>query len=220
MPVRSVSNASFRDTKPLDARILEQRRSALSNPVLPLSDTPVELRGSDAQIKWATSIRRSALALNWPAGVREKLITIFDSSWWIANKTIASTMKFKEPSPAQVTGCPRSTSESTAGDDELPEEEERTRSTPAAPVMIPPRSAEAQRLHDLEDYEERVSDAEKWAESVSHTPKLAEAAILAVLSRLYKDPMKTRLRGVAERKMAQAEQAIEKDKDAIRRMLT
>jgi hypothetical protein len=178
------------------------------------------LTGSTAQIKWATSIRSGALGIKWPPGEREKLLQISDSSWWIANKLIVNTMKFKEPSPAQMAGSNRSASESTAGDKEPPEEEDRPHSTPAVPVMIPPRSTEAQKLHDREDFEDRVSDAEKWAESVSHTPKLAEAAILAVLSRLYKDPMKTRLRGVAERKMAQAEQAIEKDKDAIRRMLS
>ncbi len=172
---------------------------------MPLDEdaVPVALKGSGRQVDWAGNIRR-------------------DASWWIANKAMVTTMKFKEPSPAQMAGCSvgRSTSaEPAAGDGELPEEEERTRSTPAAPVMIPPRTEAAQKLHDLQDFEDRVSDAEKWAESVSHTPKLAEAAILAVLSRLYKDPMKTRLRGLAERKMAQAEAAIEKDKDAIRRML-
>jgi hypothetical protein len=179
---------------------------------------PVALSGSKAQVKWAETIRRGALALHWPHEVRCKLNLITDSTWFIANRDITTTMKFKEPSPKQVTGCSsiRPAAESSAEQEEPPEEEERPHSSPAAPSMIPPRTAAAQKLHDFED---RVSDAERWAESVSHTPKLAEAAILAVLSRLYKDPMKARLRGLAERKMVEAVNAIEKDKDAIRRML-
>jgi hypothetical protein len=55
---------------------------------------------------------------------------------------------------------------------------------------------------------------------VSLQPKLAEAAILAVLSRLYRDPMRSRLRTVAWQKLGEAQCQIAKDEDAIKRMLT
>ncbi len=210
------------DQRILDAR---KRQREFPNSVLPAQVELATLCGTPRQIKWATSIRNDAMGIKWQPGVREKLMQVTDATWWIANRLIVDTLKFKEPSPEQMAGCSvgRSTPAEPSTDEEVPpdEEEERPHSSSpvATPTMIPPRTEAAQKLHDLQDFEDRVSDAEKWAESVSHTPKLAEAAILAVLSRLYKDPMKTRLRGVAERKMAQAEAAIEKDKDAIRRML-
>lgn len=190
----------------IDPKILKrmQGEDGFANPVLPTRIMPVVLKGSTAQVKWANTIRDNTLCLDWPAAVRAKLLSVFDSTWWIANKTIVNTMKFKEPSPAQIAELPV--------DAEPEEEPERY----PKPTMIPPRSEAAQKLHDMED---RATDAEKWAESVSQHPLLSKAAILAVLSKLYKEPMKSRLKKASLAAYEKADGAIEKDKDAIRRML-
>jgi len=166
--------------------------SALSGqPNLPL------LQGSPAQIKWALAIRDSALKLTWPAGVAGKLATIVDATWWIANRYTLPVLKYKEPAAAQQSfGTPVAASAEVA-----PENLEQAGQTNAAET-------------------ERVTDAEQWAHSVSQTPVLAEAAILAVLSRLYKNGfIKDSLKQRAQQLMARADAATEKDQDAIRRML-
>ncbi len=180
----------------------------------------VALEGTPKQVEWAKSIRATALALVWPDHIRHKLTQIKDATWWIANKAITRTLKYKEPDPKQLaSGC--SPAPGTNG------QSESSPPAPAAPpsedyidAMTPLNGAPlAQRQKRAADLEERVSDAEKWAESVSHNPKLAESAILAVLSRLYKDPMKSRLRTMAWMKLGEAQCVFAKDEDAIRRML-
>lgn len=194
----------------------------------------VALEGTPKQVEWAKSIRATALALVWPDNIRYKLTQIKDATWWIANKAITRTLKYKEPDPKQLaSSCSPSTpgvngqSESSPPAPAAPPSEDYIDAmTPlnGAPRTIPPRTEAAQRQIDRADkrqadLEERVSDAEKWAESVSHNPKLAESAILAVLSRLYKDPMKSRLRTMAWMKLGEAQCVFAKDEDAIRRML-
>ena len=189
------------------------------------------LTGSEKQVKWATTIRSDALKLTWPDGVHATLTQVKDATWWIANKHMTITMKFKEPAPNQLaSGC----SPSAPGVNEQPEHQAPVAPsaeyidamTPltGAPVMIPNRSEAAQKRIDEADqkkmdFDERVLDAEKWAASVSLNPKLAESAILAVLSRLYKDPIKSRLRTMAWHRLGEAQCSFAKDEDAIRRML-
>lgn len=173
-----------------------------------------ELRGSPAQIKWAVTIRENALKLRWGPEVAAMLVSITDATWWIANKSIVNTMKFKEPAPQQMDGS-APTPPSTAG---------RTPaagvSTPAATPLADAFAANAQRAQTTRAANERFTEAEQWAESVCHNPMLAKAAILAVLSKLYKDgEIKERMRRASRVALAQAENAIDKDVDAINRML-
>ena len=157
------------------------------------------LTGSPAQIKWAATIRERALANVWPAATFSQLVRIVASAWWIANKNIVDTLKFKEPAPGQMEGG---------------------QSQPELPVK--PAHTEGQRVAAegpvLSDA--RANEAHLWAHSVSQNPKLAEAAILAVLAKLYKEPdIKASLKQKALSIMNAAEAATTKDAEAIFRML-
>lgn len=159
-----------------------------------------DLTGTPKQVKWALTIRENALALDWPPSINQKLWSIVDSSWWIANKAIVSTMKFKEPSPNQLVG-------------------------PEAALFAVVNSKEAHEafmaLEDkMEANQTRLNDAAAWAASVSRHPKLAEAAILAVLSRLYKGDMRHDLQAKAHQIIREANFEIGRDLDAITKMLS
>jgi len=163
------------------------------------------LVGTWKQKKWATDLRNGALALAWPPETMALLKSITDATWWIANKAVVHSMKFKAPSPQQTNGSvavPASAFMARYGD-------------VALDVDVVERQNRLAR-----DVAARVSDAERWAASVSQNPKLAEAAILAVLSRLYEGTMKTRLRNASRAALDQSENAVAKDTDAINRMLT
>ena len=181
------------------ARLQRHEPSAQSEPTagIPLP----ALRGSPAQIKWATTIRADALALDWPGDEDALLRRVVDSSWWIANKGVVHSMKFKPPVDAQLEGS-ASPAVKVAAQADLLDADVIDRQNRAA------RDAQA-----------RVSDAERWAKSVSQNPKLAEAAILAVLSRLYNGTMKTRLRISAQDALDAAGDMLTKDTDAINQML-
>lgn len=157
------------------------------------------LTGSPAQIKWAATIRERALANVWPAATFSQLVHIVASAWWIANKSIVDTLKFKEPAPGQMEGG---------------------QSQPELPVK--PARTEGQRVADCGPVppDARANEAHLWAHSVSLNPKLAEAAILAVLAKLYKEPdIKASLKQKALSIMNAAEAATTKDAEAIFRML-
>lgn len=156
------------------------------------------LTGTWKQRKWAIDLRNGALARAWPSETAALLKSITDATWWIANKAIVHTLKFKSPAPQQTNGTVA-----------LPVEPERTLD---ADVVD-------QQNRAAQDAQARVLDAERWAKSVSQNPKLAEAAILAVLSRLYEGTMKRRLRNSAQEALDAAENAVAKDTDAINRML-
>jgi len=175
----------------------------------PLSGAPLQgepttgmplpaLRGSEKQVKWATTIRANALALDWPSANYALLRSVVDSTWWIANKAIVNTMKFKPPSSQQTNGSVAIDNTTAPLDVDVVERQNRL----------------------ARDVEARVSDAERWAASVSKNPERAKAAILAVLSRLYEGTMKTRLRNASRAALEASGEADAKDMDAINRMLS
>lgn len=177
------------------------------------------LRGSPKQVKWATTIRADALALEWPDDIRSNLSQIVDSTWWIANKQITTTLKFKPPAPEQLADAPPASGRSTQ-----PELSPTPAATPSAEYIdamtpltgappVAPRGT-------LTNYSKRLDDALQWAESVSRHPTLAHAAILATLSRLYKGEMQARLKAKAHEVMSQADLEVNRDLDAIRLMLS
>lgn len=155
------------------------------------------LRGSEAQIKWALTIRANTLKLSWPVETAAMLASIVDATWWIANKTIVTTMKFKAPSPQQMTGSVPTAAASTG----RPQ-------TPGASSLAPASTPSS-----------RLNDAAAFAESVSRHPLTAEATILALLAKLYKSPMKDELLKKAREKRKQANFEITRDVDAIDRLL-
>jgi hypothetical protein len=146
------------------------------------------LTGSWKQRKWAIDLRNDALDLVWPIAVVTKLKSINDATWWIANSSIARTMKFKEPSPEQINGSVGRTSQ--------PEPKTTSAATPS-----------------------RLIEAADFAASVSRHPLQAEAAILALLAKLYKPPMSYDLKAKATAVMRQANFEIQRDMDAIERLL-
>ena len=164
------------------------------------------LTGTWKQRKWAIDLRNVTLDLKWPEAVFDRLKRITDSTWWIANRNIVKDMKYKEPALSQMhTG---------SGARQLPAREMAALKDMSNMIQRDEQTRE-RRADD-----ERFTDAEKWAESVSQNPKLAKAAILAVLSRLYKDGnLKTRMRNASRTALAKAEAADAKDIDAIERML-
>jgi len=158
------------------------------------------LTGAWKQRKWAIDLRNVALDLKWPDAVGEKLRNIKDATWWIANRAIVTSMKFKEPSPEQMRGGVPTANTASSGRLQQPGRS-TSLATPAAPSA-------------------RVSDAAEFAASVSRHPKKAEAAILALLSRLYKGPMKETLQGKAMTAVIEAQFEDGRDLDAIKKLLT
>ena len=162
----------------------------------PLSGAPLvehlpALVGSEKQVKWATTIRESVLALSWPPTTAAALRQIVDATWWIANKTAATTMKFKPPAPHQLVGGPPTPPKGRSTQPELSP-------TPAATVF---------------------DSCTGFAASVSRTPKQAEAAILALLAKLYKPPVRQQLQDRARAVKAEAEFEVGRDLDAINKLL-
>lgn len=155
------------------------------------------LTGTPKQVKWATTIRAEALALEWPPQVAATLRSINDSTWWIANKTIPTTMKFKEPAPHQLVGGP-------------PQPQGRSTQPELTPQPSPTPAA---------NLNKRLDDALHWAESVSRHPTLAHAAILAALAGRYSGEMKSRMKAKAQEILAQGDLEVNRDIDAIRLML-
>ena len=153
----------------------------------------------------------------WPTDRFNILCRVDDSTWWIANKTIATTMKYKEPTSQQLVGSQKQPEPAPARPVNLAYAAMESGKSP----YLPPVAAA------LPPDEKRVSAAALWAHSVSQTPALAEAALLAVLVKLYREPeMKQALRTKASLLMAaprfkpeNLSAADQKDVDAIRRML-
>jgi hypothetical protein len=154
------------------------------------------LIGSEKQIKWATTIRQDTLNLQWPQEEQVKLRGIVDSTWWIANRQITSTMKYKEPAPEQLAGRPMTVPATERG--KQPE------------LGVAPAPA----------VQSRLGDALEFAASVSKHPKKAEAAILALLSRLYRAPMKEQLQGKAMIAVIDAQFEDGRDLNAIKKLLS
>lgn len=200
----------------IDQKIVAQMKQQPLGDTLPLDPLPPDrhegcatLTGAWKQCKWAIDLRNVTLDLKWPAEVVDRLKRVTDSTWWIANRNIVKDMKYKEPMLSQMhTG---------SGPRQLPQREMEALKSMSSMIQ----RDEQTRSRRADD--ERFTDAEKWAESVSHNPDLAKAAILAVLSRLYKDGnLKTRMRDASRAALASAdtEDADPKDIDAITRMLT
>lgn len=169
---------------------------------------PVEQRsglptlvGTPKQVKWALTIREDALKLAWPPETEAKLKSIVDSTWWIANKTIVNSMKFKEPSPQQLAGA----ASPTTGRPPQP-------GYSPAPAATPSRTPQQKRL----------DDAILWAESVSHqNPALIQAAILSCLRFAYpKGAMRDQITAKARELLAQGNMEVNRDTSAIQLMLS
>lgn len=197
----------------VDPRIIDQMKAAVPTELPGINADltgRLVLRGSAAQVKWAVTIRANALALTWTDEHRAKLERIVDASWWIANRHALTGMKYKEPSAAQMADS------GNFANQEMYE----MMGGKTAPLTNDEKFKQALPASYVERMT-RLSDAEKWAHSVAQNPQLAEAAILAVLSRLYKEgDMRTALRAKAQQVLESANAAVDKDTDAIRRMLT
>ena len=179
------------------------------------SDNLPPLRGTEKQVMWAVTIRENALFYTWKPEIEAKLRSIVDATWWIVNRNDLPKLKFKEPSPQQTAGAEISPKlakdlNTLAGE-----------AHPNAAPLARPEGKTSPEIQQHFDTRQRVTDAQEWARSVSQHSKLAEAAILAVMSRLYKEPdMRSRLRLAAKDVLDEAEQIVEKDTEAIRKMLT
>lgn len=169
---------------------------------MPMLKLPA-LRGSEKQIRYAQSLRATALALTWPRPVAAKLSRIVDASWWIGNRFDLPKMKFKEPVQSQMASPDQIVSGESGFDD-----------VPYDPKYDP-------RIHpaEMNPPEKRLGDAGAFAASASGSPRLAEAAIIAVLSRLYKDEMRDGLRQRAKQLVDQFEADTARDIAAIRKMI-
>lgn len=155
------------------------------------------LRGSPKQVKWALTIRFNAVRLQWPADIRAMLLSIDDASWWIANKDIVTTMKFKAPSAHQI-----------VGGTPPPKGRPQPGSSPAPAASVSP-------------HQKRLDDALLWAASVSRHPTLAQAAILSCLRFAYpKGAMRDQITAKARELLAQANMEVNRDTDAIQLMLS
>jgi len=191
------SQAYIDGMTPLTGAPLAQRGQSLGLP---------NLTGTPKQIKWALTIREDTLALAWPPETATILKSIVDSTWWIANKTVVHTMKFKAPSPHQLVGGPPP-----------PPATGRTQpgSTPARQSASPAPAATSS------PHQKRLDDAMLWAESVSRHPTLAQAAILSCLRFAYpKGAMRNQITAKARELLAQANMEVNRDTDAIQLMLS
>lgn len=173
------------------------------------------LVGTPKQVKWAVTIRDNALDLTWPAETEAKLKSIVDSTWWIANKSIVHTMKFKEPSPHQIVGGSAPPKGRAPGNSPSP----ATPSSAYLDAMTPLSGAPP--VERRTPHEKRVDDALAWAESVSRHPTLAQAAILSCLRFAYpKGAMRDRITAKGRELLAQANMEVNRDTDAIQLMLS
>ena len=175
----------------ISPEILKRMQGADSAPLNRSRLSSGGLCGTAKQVKWASAIRGEALDNSWPTEEAKKLENITDATWWIANRDIVNTLKYKEPTPAQLL------------------QSELTEHSPVKTV----KSAWTDTR--------RMSDALEWARSVSRNPRLANAAILATLACLYtKDSnMREQLCGESERLLEQGEDDTAKDIDAIKKMI-
>lgn len=168
---------------------------------LPKDEHPgcAALAGTWKQRKWAIDLRNKTLTLKWPAEVVAKLKSITDSTWWIANKAIVTSMKFKEPAANQVQG-----------------------GVPSAAYIdaMTPLSG-APPVERRTPHQKRLDDALLWAASVSRHPTLAQAAILSCLRFAYpKGAMRDQITAKARELLAQANMEVNRDTDAIQLMLS
>ncbi len=194
----------------IDPKILEKRRETAVGRRVDAGGLPA-LTGSEKQIKWATTIREAALALALSDDVRMKFSRIVDSTWWIANKGFMNTMKFKEPAPHQlVGGAPDETTQRVQRLLGEPVESQREWNS-----MSPSEHRDAPRASTPE----RANDCADFAASVSKHPKKAEAAVLALLSRLYKGQMKEILSAKAMTAVIEAQFEDGRDLEAIKKLL-
>lgn len=183
---------------PLTGAPLAQRGQSLGLP---------DLTGTPKQIKWALTIREDALSLAWPPETQVVLKSIVDSTWWIANKAIVHTMKFKAPSPHQMAGGPPPPPPASGRTQPGP---------PPAQPHAPPAPAATSSPH-----QKRLDDAILWAESVSRHPTLAQAAILSCLRFAYpKGAMRNQITAKAREILAQANMEVNRDTSAIQLMLS
>lgn len=171
-------------------------------PPLPKDEHPscATLTGTWKQRKWAIDIRNKALALKWPTDVYNLLRCVADSTWWIANKGIVTSMKYKIPAPEQIEGP---SAEFVAS---LSASVGRPAVAHKSPAAVP--------------QQKRLDDALLWAESVSRHPTLAQAAILSCLRFAYpKGAMRDQITAKARDLLAQANMEVSRDTDAIQLML-
>ncbi len=161
------------------------------------------LAGSWAQRKWAIDLRNRALDLKWADETAALLKSVTDATWWIANKSITASMKFKQPKPEQTRQC------QICGEREGQHSHEGEVDPEAAKISP----------NELRPTAERMNDAVEFAASVSRHPLTAEAAILALLAKLYKPPMRDNLRTLARAKCKQATFETQRDLDAIEKLL-
>jgi hypothetical protein len=165
---------------------------------------PATLRGSLKQIEYARSLRQKALDQRWSAEDWALLVRIADSSWWIANRFDLPRLKFKAPAPAQLEGAPAQPQLQVVNRDYY-------------------EALGGKTSHSVsKTLSSRANEAADWAHSVSQDPRLAEAALCAVMSKLYRDKnaaIADKLKDKSNILLQQCEFAVSKDTDAIRRML-
>lgn len=153
-----------------------------------------ELTGTWKQRKWGIDIRNKALELDWPEDTRMLLRNIMDSTWWIGNKDIVHTMKFKTPEPRQL-----------LHESVPPENEGQLLLTDTPPA---------------DSVQKRTGDVLLWAESVSRHPLMAQAAILSCLRFAYPPgDMRDWISVKAREALAQADMAVGRDRSAIEKIL-
>ena len=191
------------------------------------------LRGSPAQIKWATTIRKNSQE-SLPSNLLDQIKTVTDSTWWIANRDPENgshlRTDFKAPEPHQLHGGPPAPPKTLIGGkgfssgtvSDVPQSDGMPDlSRIPKPTRPTPRATEPTLNLDPTDTDKH--DAERFAESVSHTPALAELAVLACLSRLYKGELRERFVSKIEARLDSVRQSaidsIDKDVDGIRRII-
>ena len=152
---------------------VEPKVTTISGPVFEatadrLMRLPI-LKGTPAQVKWANTIRDNTFKLGWLPEVFNMLTSVSDATWWIANKSIPYTMKYKEPTPGQMASADNQPDLAAAKVAKVASEIRKGKS----PVL---------------DSARRLNDAHSWAKRMASDSSTAELAILALLTRMYNEP--------------------------------
>ena len=161
------------------------------------------LRGSPKQVAWAEKIRNSALTHQAFSKEAYDLIErVVDATWFIANMVAGNKLvaTFKEPLPHQLVDGP------------------------PPPERLATHTGEYTGAPQVSDKTAiSVATAKGFAKSVSLNPVLAEIAVVALLSRLYKNDVAAQLREVAldllEDFQQESAEKTRKDVDGIERIL-
>jgi hypothetical protein len=162
---------------------------------------PQNLTGTPRQVAWADKIREEALQARWPEDTVKLLLSINDSTWWIANRYSLKDGTFKAPAPEQLGALNGAAQQSFPATDE-----------PSTMLEY----LEQQRREEPTPTGRPQHDVLAWIHAVTQDPRLARAAICAAFLRVYSNPkMQAELRGMAEKQL----EAVDRDIAAIKKML-